>query len=369
MMDEKQVQTRIDTEPKTQLSVEKPTKRKLRIFIGPLNTKMIAKSGIGKAITHQKQAVSLEGIEYLEKYGDDYDIFHANTYDFTTLYWVRRSKRKGKKVIIHGHSTEEDFRNSFPFTNLVSPFFKAWIKFFYNQGHIVITPTPYSKKLLESYRLKRPIYDCSNGVDLQKFHAVEEYKKTQFKEKLGIPTDKKMIISVGLPIKRKGIFDFVKLAEMLPEYTFLWCGGINKAVLPVSIRQLLRRAENIPNIVLPGYVSNMSTAYQAADLFFMPSYEETEGIVVLEALASKVPVLARDIPVYDPWLKNNIHALLEKDNDGFKNKIIEVFEHPEHLNVETMIENGYKVAEERAMPVIGAKLRSFYEDLLDGGLE
>lgn len=344
-------------------------KRRLRIFIGPLNTKMIAKSGIGKAITHQKQAATLEGIEYLEDYGDDYDVFHANTYDFTTLYWVRRSKRNGKKVIIHGHSTEEDFRNSFPFTNLVSPFFKAWIKFFYNQGHIVITPTPYSKRLLESYRLKRPIYHCSNGVDLEKFHPVEEGQKSEFKKKLGIPADRKMVISVGLPIKRKGIFDFVKLAEALPQYTFVWCGGINKAVLPVSVQRLLRKAEDIPNIVLPGYVNNMSTAYQAADLFFMPSYEETEGIVMLEALASKVPVLARDIPVYDPWLKNNVHAFLEKDNEAFEKKIIELFEHPENLNIKSMVENGYKVAQERAMPIIGARLRAFYEDLLDGKLE
>lgn len=344
-------------------------KRPLRVFIGPLNTKMIAKSGIGKAITHQKQAISIEGISYLEKANDRYDIFHANTYDFATLYWVKRSKRKGKKVIVHAHSTEEDFRNSFPLTNLVSPFFKAWIKYFYNQGHIIVTPTPYSKGLLESYKLKRPIYDCSNGVDLERFHPVSEEEKIEFKKQLGVPAERKMVISVGLPIKRKGIFDFVALAESMPEYTFVWCGGVNKAILPASVLLLLKKAESIPNIILPGYVTNMSAAYQAADLFFMPSYEETEGIVILEALASKVPILARDIPVYNPWLREREHAYFAKDNEGFRAAITQFFEHGNPEEIREMTKRAYEVARERSMPVIGAKLRRIYEDLLDGKLE
>lgn len=351
--------------------------RPLKVFIGPLNTKMIKKSGIGKAITHQKQAVSLVGIRYLEKPGDDYDVFHANTYDFATLYWVKRSKRKGKKVIIHAHSTEEDFRNSFPLTNLLSPFFKAWIKFFYNQGHIILTPTPYSKNLLQSYRLKRPIYHCSNGVDMNKFRPSEredrEKKRAIVKEKYGIPSDRRLILSVGLPIKRKGIFDFVELAERMPQHTFMWCGGINKAVLPVAVQQLLKKAENIPNIVLPGYVDDMSAIYGAADLFFMPSYEETEGIVMLEALASKTPILARNIPVYSPWLENRKHIFMGDHNLDFEAVIKQLFESQAASGIgaelSEMLDRAYDVALERSMPKIGAKLRNIYEDLLDGKLD
>ena len=37
-------------------------------------------------------------------------------------------------------------------------------------------------------------------------------------------------------------------------------------------------------------------------LSFFPSYEETEGIVVLEAFASHQHVVLRDIPVYEGWV-------------------------------------------------------------------
>lgn len=334
------------------------------VYVATLNTKMIAKSGIGMAIRHQKQALDLQGIEYLKKPGDNYDILHANTYDFGTLYWVKRSKRKGKKVIIHAHSTEEDFRNSFTGTNLVSPFFKGWIKFFYNLGDLVITPTPYSKELLEGYGLKKPIIHCSNGVNLKKFHSVEPAKKAAIREKLGVGPDEKIVLSVGLPIMRKGIFDFVEIAEQMPEYKFIWCGGVSKAALPLDTINLLNRAKKVPNIMMPGYVEDMVSAYQAADVFFMPSLEETEGIVMLEALASKTPILARNIGAYRPWLQGDKHVIFGEDNEEFKTKLRAMMDGA--YDLDALTSEGYKIAEERSMENISKKLKGIYEDLLAG---
>ena len=39
-------------------------------------------------------------------------------------------------------------------------------------------------------------------------------------------------------------------------------------------------------------------AYSAADIFIMPSYAETFGLVILEALSCGLPVIARDIPEF-----------------------------------------------------------------------
>ena len=60
------------------------------------------------------------------------------------------------------------------------------------------------------------------------------------------------------------------------------------------------------NLHFPGFVSqaDLRDAYCGADLFCFCSEEETEGIVVLEALACGVPVLVRDIPVYAGWLRD-----------------------------------------------------------------
>ena len=50
-----------------------------------------------------------------------------------------------------------------------------------------------------------------------------------------------------------------------------------------------------------------------------PSREETEGIVVLEALASQQQVLVRDIPVYQGWLVANENCYMGHSIEEFKN--------------------------------------------------
>ncbi|MBF0844705.1 glycosyltransferase, partial [Streptococcus danieliae] len=57
-------------------------------------------------------------------------------------------------------------------------------------------------------------------------------------------------------------------------------------------------------------------AISGSSLFFFPSYEETEGIVVLEALASHQHVVLRDIPVYEGWIDEQ-SATLGKNNEEF----------------------------------------------------
>lgn len=70
--------------------------------------------------------------------------------------------------------------------------------------------------------------------------------------------------------------------------------------MPKKIREVIEE-DHPHNVILPGYVKGpvIEGAYAGADCFFFPSKEETEGIVVLEALASSQQVLLRDIPVYD----------------------------------------------------------------------
>lgn len=75
----------------------------------------LKKSGIGRAIKHQAKALSLVGQDFTTNPNDDYDLVHLNTYGLKSWLLMAKAQKAGKKVIMHGHSTEEDFRNSFIF--------------------------------------------------------------------------------------------------------------------------------------------------------------------------------------------------------------------------------------------------------------
>ncbi|MCI8270708.1 MAG: glycosyltransferase [Erysipelotrichaceae bacterium] len=322
--------------------------------------KVIQNSGVGRAMKHQMAALASQSIEYTTDPSDDYDILHINTIGPSSASVIRKARQAGKKIIYHAHSTEEDFRNSFMLSNQLAPLFKKHIVHLYSQADHIITPTPYSKKLLEGYGISVPIEALSNGIDIQKF-SHDEDKIKKFREYFHLLPEEKVVISVGLYFDRKGILDFVEVAKALPSYKFIWFGYTPLYSIPKNIRQVVTK-HHPDNVLFPGYVKGavIEGAYAGADVFFFPSKEETEGIVVLEALASYQQIVLRDIPVFDPWM---VHG-----KNCFKGCCVEDFIQLVYGVVEKQLpslrEAGRKTAEQRSIPEVGKRLRQIYEQVL-----
>ena len=324
------------------------------------NQKMLDKSGIGRALKHQQRALEQMGIEYtVNSRTEDYDILHINTYGIKSLKMIRKARKLGKKVIYHGHSTEEDFRNSFIGSNQIAPLFKRYLVLLYSQADQLITPTPYSKRLLEGYGLTMPIHAISNGIDLAKYEP-STTKEAKFRDYFHLDAHQKVVISVGLYFERKGIIDFIELAKRFPQYTFIWFGHTPLYTIPRKIRKLVRNHPK--NVIFPGYIAGeiIEGAYSGADLFFFPSYEETEGIVVLEALASKQKIVVRNIPVYEQWLTNQENCFMGQNCDEFEQLISGVLEE----RLPDLTENGYQTAVSRSIDSIGIALKEVYQSVL-----
>ena len=318
---------------------------------------VISKSGIGRAFKHQQRALQSAGIPYTtDPWDNDYDILHINTYYMNSDAIVRHARENGKKVIYHAHSTEEDFRNSFTLSNVLAPGVKVWLMHLYNQADALITPTPYAKNILEGYGIQLPIFPVSNGIDLARYeHNVD--KVVAYRKYFGIKESDHVVLGVGLYFHRKGIVDFVETAKKLPQYKFIWFGDTNRLLIPKEITEII---ENHPsNVYVPGYVVGpiIEGAYSDADCFFFPSYEETEGIVVLEALASKCPVIVRDIGVFDPWLVDGVNCYKGHNNDEFASIIEECLE----KKLPSTVEMGYQTAQQRSIEAVGQQLKQVYE--------
>ncbi len=317
--------------------------------------KLIEKSGVGRAINHQMKALELNNIPYTTNKKDNYDVIHINTIFLESYLLSIRAKRKGKKVIYHAHSTEEDFKNSFLLSNQLAPLFKKWISKCYSSADLIVTPSFYSKELLDKYDLGKPIVAISNGIDLDFFKRNQE-DANHFREMFHLSKEDKVIISVGLYIERKGIIDFVELAKRLPQYTFIWFGHTNLNAVPNEIRKAVET--KLDNLIFAGYVTSdvLRQAYNGSDLFLFPTHEETEGIVLLEALAMKLPVLIRDIPIYHKWLVDGVNVYKANNIGQFQEKIIAILE----KEVPSLVDIGYEVARERDLRTIGRQLAEMY---------
>ncbi len=260
---------------------------------------------------------------------------------------------------MHGHSTKEDFQNSFIGSNTLAPFVGKYLASMYQKADFVITPSEYSKKLIQSYGVTTPIIAVSNGIDLDKYKK-DERKEAIFREHFKIEEGQPVVVCAGLYFRRKGIEDFVKVAEKMPHVRFIWLGSINKWLIPSYIRKIVE-GDHPANVEFPGYFKGavFQGAMSGANAFFFPSYEETEGIVVLEALASHQHVVLRDIPVYDGWIDENV-AELGHTVDDFVDSIQKILDKQVDKR-----EAGYQVAVSRSIDNVSHQLVDAYRQVLE----
>ncbi len=326
--------------------------------------KMLKVSGIGRAFRQQFKALEMNGVTVTTDRTEKFDLVHFNTVFAESYSFLKHAKRKDIPVVVHAHSTKEDFLNSFNFSKYIKGWFYQKLKNMYSNADLIITPSNYSKSLLLKYGyITCPIKVLSNGIDLDEYKK-DESKEAQFRNHFNLASTDKVVIGVGLLFERKGLHDFIEIARMMPNVTFIWFGTLSKAMQTKTIKQAI---ENKPdNVIMPGYIAGdiIKGAFTSADALLFPSYEETEGIVVLEAMASNLPIIVRNIGVYDDFTHNK-EVLKGNNNQEFKALI----EHILNNDMSEMTKNAYESVSQKDLKIIGEKLKGIYQELLEKRLE
>jgi 1,2-diacylglycerol-3-alpha-glucose alpha-1,2-glucosyltransferase len=281
---------------------------------------------------------------------NNYDILHVNTVGPFSMYQIKLARKMGKRVVIHAHSIDKDFENSFTFSNELSSYLGKYLKYFYNKADVVISPTKYSKNELIRMGVKKPIEIISGGVDINKFKPLKK-------------PCKEYIFSVGQVFLRKGIDTFISLAKEFQNTKFKWFGPSYNYLFtnPIKMNRILNDAS--PNFELEGFAKNIIKVYQNGKIFVFPSYEETQGIPVIEAAACEKPIIIRDIPVYDGIMKNYKNCIMCKSDKDFKDAVDLLLKNDKlqkRLGKEAM-----KVAEKNSTEITTKKLIKLYKNLLN----
>jgi len=132
------------------------------------------------------------------------------------------------------------------------------------------------------------------GVDVTRFHpGRREREGAAVRRELAIAPEQPVVLCVGTGFRRKGVDQLLAIWEREPP-----CGAA--LVVAGDDRQLAsyrrRAAAARGQVVFTGPRADVERLYAAADLFTLPSMFDAFGMVVLEALASGLPVVApRDI--------------------------------------------------------------------------
>ncbi len=196
-----------------------------------------------------------------------------------------------------------------------------------NNSDAVVVPTKKISNALISYGVDKPIQVIPTGIDLEAFKNV---KKGYLRKQYAIGKEQKIILCVGRLAKEKSqdfiIQSFKEVHKRYPDAILCLVGdGPKRDEYEKHVKKFHLTGKVIFTGTIP--LSEMPKVYADADLFVFASKTETQGLVVMEALASGVAVIAVDDAVYDDLIKNNSNGILTlKNKAAFAAEIIHLLE-------------------------------------------
>jgi glycosyltransferase involved in cell wall biosynthesis len=178
---------------------------------------------------------------------------------------------------------------------------------------LIVTISNYSlEKIQKHYGVeKSKVRIVPNGVDTEKFKPTEtQAARRQF----GLGNEP-CVLFVGNLIPRKGLSFLLEAAKKIVKENrdtqFLIVG---EGPLKTPLTMSLESADLSGNFKLLGNLKEdaLPAIYNCADVFVLPSIQEGQGIVLLEAQASGKPVVAFDVGGIDEAVRNGETGLLVK---------------------------------------------------------
>ncbi|MCT8337633.1 glycosyltransferase family 4 protein [Methanoculleus sp. Afa-1] len=223
--------------------------------------------------------------------GRDFDLVHYHT--FGPLALTNRKYSHGVKVLT-AHSTPRLNTGNVAFSETVNHFYPN----IYGGFDHIITISPLCDAEVHEIAPGVETTLIPNGVDREKFQPNPE-KRAAFRKRYDIGEEEWMVLTVAQQTPRKGIYDFLALANRHPDVRFVWVGGFPYGRLSQDYSMIEERKSHAgKNVLFTGFVDDITAAYCSADLFFIPSYAEGLPMVALEAFATGLPVVARRIPEF-----------------------------------------------------------------------
>lgn len=225
------------------------------------------------------------------------DLIHSVNPGFLGVTAIYYARRFNVPLIASYHTHIPTYARYYRLT-WMEPVLWWCFRAIHNQADINLCPSRSTLTELESLGF-RNLALWERGVDLELFSPEKRSASMRARLANHRSDDTKILLYVGRLAAEKGIERLRPCLDQMPDIHFAIVGdGPN--------RLILERVFAGSNTVFTGYLhgEELAQAYASADGFVFPSTTETLGLVLYEAMASGLPVIAADSPATREVLKD-----------------------------------------------------------------
>jgi 1,2-diacylglycerol-3-alpha-glucose alpha-1,2-galactosyltransferase len=284
------------------------------------------------------------------------DITHIHTIYLFGLFKLLTSKA----TVVTCHMTHETTAGTFKVGGIGLYLLEKYVKFFYNRADIIVVQNTKVKEEIKKLGITKKITVIPNPINPQMFKP-DSLLREQGRKQYNIPQDSITVLSVGTGVARKGIEDFILLAQQFPKCKFIWVGG--RIAMGMETENQKKLMKSLPdNLIITGLVDyeQMPMYYNLADILLFPSYYETQGMVIVEAAACGLPLILRDLSEYKELYDNTYIPC--KNLEEFKKALEQLL--PQKEMYKTMVEKSKKLAENFTSGKLADRFIKEYQSLL-----
>lgn len=237
----------------------------------------------------------------------DYDIIHCHTPIAAALTRIaaKKARKRGSKVYYTAHGFH--FYKGAPILNWI--IYYPIEKYLAHLTDTIITINKEDYSRAKTFKSTKVVYMPGVGINSKKFNCPLK-DKSILREKLGIPHDKLVLLSVGEVNKNKNHEVVIKSLPLLPNCIYIICG---KGPLTEKYRRLAKKLNVSDRLLMTGYRNDVELFYRIADVFVFPSFREGLPVAVMEAMASGLPVVATSIRGNNDLIKEGENGILVYD--------------------------------------------------------
>jgi glycosyltransferase involved in cell wall biosynthesis len=226
----------------------------------------------------------------------DHDLIHIQTPFAAHYAGLRAGRALSKPVIATYHTFFEEYLYHYapmlprgPLRALARRYARAQC----NELDAVVVPSTAMRDRLVEYGVVRPMHVLPTGIPLRRFTTGDRFG---FRARHGIGADQPVLLFVGRVAHEKNIDFLINAVDLArrgsPDILLLITG---EGPAGASLRARVAELGIERHVRFLGYLdrdSALPDCYAAADAFVFASRTETQGLVLLEAMAMGLPVIA-----------------------------------------------------------------------------
>ena len=299
-----------------------------------------------------------------------FDIVHIQTPFVAHYVGVELARRLGVPAIESYHTYFEEYLHHY--VPLLPRALMRFIarRFTTSQCNVLealVVPSAAMEQALRDYGVRCPMHIIPTGMEMERFANGD---RARFRASLDIASDQPTLVHVGRVAHEKNIDFLLRMfAHVLRRQS--------NAVLIIAgegpaLAHCKRYAASLglqQHVRFVGYLSRSSAlldCYRAGDLFVFASKTETQGLVLLEAMALGVPVVSTaymgTTDIVRPQ-RGALHA--PDDEEGFANGVVELLRNPARRAL--MSEQAIAFANTWSAPAMTQRLADLYAATISSG--